>query len=109
MKFEAICGVAVRDLGLEVGRQIDDMDRAERTFFRTDTTSNTETLGDKRNLRFGSDLDAELASADNWTGLLTLLTTFLSGVISKRSMVYLVRSRLPLACTIDRRKNQSAG
>lgn len=73
------------DLALKIGGQVDDVDGAERTLFGTDTTSNTETLGDKRDLRLGSDFDAEFASANHRARLLTLLTTFLDVLVSKRN------------------------
>lgn len=38
------------DLGLEVRRQVDDMDGAEGAFLRANTASNAETLGDVGNL-----------------------------------------------------------
>lgn len=78
------------DLGLEVGRQVDDVDRPEWTFFRTDTTPNTEAFRDKRNLRFRGDFDAEFASADHWAGLLTFLATFLGWTYQQTKLDYLV-------------------
>jgi hypothetical protein len=50
VKLEAVGGITVGDLALQVGRQVDDMDRAERTFLRTDTTTDTEALRDESNL-----------------------------------------------------------
>jgi hypothetical protein len=44
MEFKRVSRVSVGDLGLEIGRQIDDVDGTERTFLRADTATNAETL-----------------------------------------------------------------
>ena len=44
MKLEAVRGVSVGDMGLEIRWQIDDIDCAEWAFLGTDTTSNAKEL-----------------------------------------------------------------
>lgn len=78
MQLEAVCGVSVRNLCFQVGRQVDDVDGIERTFLWADTATNTESLGDEGNLGFGCDFDTELACSDHRTRLFTFLTTFLA-------------------------------
>ena len=65
------------DLCLEVGRQVDDVDSAERTFLRADTATDTEALGDEGDLGLGCHFDTKLACADHRARLFALLTTFL--------------------------------
>lgn len=65
------------DLRLEVGWQVDDVDRIEWTFLGADAASNTQPFGDEGNLTVGRDFDAELACANDRTRLLALLPTFL--------------------------------
>ncbi len=45
------------DLGLKVGRQVDDGNSPERTFLGTDTTTNAQSLGDVGDLGLGGDFD----------------------------------------------------
>lgn len=47
VKLEAVGGVTVCDLALEVRGQVDNGDSAERALLRADTTSDAEGLGDK--------------------------------------------------------------
>jgi hypothetical protein len=49
MELEAIGRIAMGDLGLKVGGQVDDVDGAKGAFFRANTTPNTKALRDKRN------------------------------------------------------------
>lgn len=77
MKLEAVGGVTVGDLGLQVGGQVDDVNGAEGTFLRTDTATDTQTLGDECDLRLGGDLNAEFTGTDDGAGFLALLTAFL--------------------------------
>ena len=79
MKLEAVGGVAVGDLTLQVGRQVDDMNSAEWAFLRADTATNTEALRDESDLGLGSNLNAKLSGTDDGAGLFTFLTTFLDG------------------------------
>jgi hypothetical protein len=77
MKLEAVGRVSMRDMGLEVGRQIDDIDGSKGAFLRADTATNAQTLGDESNLRFGSDFDAETTTSNNGARLFTFLSAFL--------------------------------
>lgn len=77
MELEAVGRVSMRDLGLEVGWQVYDGDGTEGAFLRADAAANAEGLGDEGNTRVGSDLDAELAAADDGAGLFAFLTAFL--------------------------------
>jgi hypothetical protein len=77
MKLEAVGGVSMRDMGLEVGRQIDDVDGSKGAFFRANTATNAQTLGDEGNLRFGSDFDAETTTSNNGARLFAFLSAFL--------------------------------
>lgn len=40
VEFKTVGRISMGDLGLEVGWQIDDVDRSKGTFLRTDTTTN---------------------------------------------------------------------
>ena len=77
VKLETVRGVTVGDLGFQIGRQVDNMDRTERTFLRTDTATDTEALGNEGDLRFGGDFDTKLTRTDDGARLLTFLATFL--------------------------------
>lgn len=77
MEFEAVGGVPVGDLAFQIGRQVDNVDCAERTFLGTDTTTNAQTLRDKGDLGIGVHFDAKLSGTDHRARLLALLTTFL--------------------------------
>jgi hypothetical protein len=77
MQFEAVSRVTVGDLRFKIGRQVDDVDGTERTFFRADTASNAEALRDEGDLRFRAHFNAELASAHHGAGLLAFLSAFL--------------------------------
>lgn len=65
MEFEAIGRVAVCDLGLEVGRQVDDVDGIERALLGADTAPNAQTLRNEGDLAVWGDLDTELAGPDD--------------------------------------------
>jgi hypothetical protein len=77
VQLEAVGGVAVGDLALEVCGQVDDLDGIEGALLGADTASDTQTLTDEGDLAGGVDLDTQLAGLDNRTRLLALLTTFL--------------------------------
>jgi hypothetical protein len=77
MKLEAVGRVSMGDMGLEVGRQIDDVDCSKGAFFRANTAANAQTLGDEGNLRFGSDFDAETTTSNNGARLFAFLSAFL--------------------------------
>jgi len=58
VQFKAVGGVAVCDLCLKVGRQVDDVDGIKGTLLRADTTTDTQALGDEGDLAVGRDFDA---------------------------------------------------
>ena len=78
MELEAIGRVTVGDHGLEIGRQIDDVDSIEGALLGADTASNTQTFRNEGDARLGSHFDAELASSHHWARLFAFLTTFLT-------------------------------
>lgn len=57
VKLEAVGGVSVRDLALEVRGQVDDGNRTEGALLRADTATDTEGLGNKGQSRFGGHFD----------------------------------------------------
>lgn len=77
MKFEAVGGISVGDLCVQIGGQVDDGNGVEWAFLRTDTTSNTETLGDEGELGVGSNFDTKFSTADNRTRSFALLSALL--------------------------------
>jgi hypothetical protein len=77
VQLEAVRRITMRDLGLEVGGQVDDVDGVEGAFLRADTATDAETLGDEGDFGCVVDFDTQLARADNWTRLLTFLSAFL--------------------------------
>jgi hypothetical protein len=77
MKLEAVGGVSMRNVGLEICWKIDDVDGTKRAFFGTDATTNTQTFGNEGDLRLGSDFDTEPSASNDGAGLLALLSAFL--------------------------------
>jgi len=65
------------DMGLEIGRQVDDIDSIERTFLRTDTASNAEGFGNESDLGFWSYFDTKTTTSHDRAGFLAFLSTFL--------------------------------
>lgn len=70
----------MRDLGLEVGGQVDDVDGIKGTLLGADTATNAQALRDEGDFGTGVDLDAQFARADYGTRLFAFLSTFLGGV-----------------------------
>ena len=77
MELEAVGGIPVGDLALQVGGQVDNVNSAERTFLGADTATDTEALGDECDLRLVGHLDTEFTGPNDGAGLFALLTTFL--------------------------------
>jgi len=77
MQLEGVRRVSVRDLGLEVGRQVDYGDCIERALLRADTASDTQALRDESDLGLGCNLYAKLAGTDYRTALPAFLPAFL--------------------------------
>ncbi len=82
MKLEAVGRIAMGDLRLQVGWQVDNVDGAEWTLLRADTTSDAEGLGNESDLGGWVDLNTEATTSDDWTGLLAFLSTFLPTVLA---------------------------
>lgn len=100
VQLEAVCRITVRDLSLEIGGQIDDVDGVKGTFLRANTASDAEALRDEGDLGLWCDFDTELARTDDGTRLLALLPTFLA----RKSQIPCRVSRqleckVPLVCT----------
>lgn len=65
VKLEAVCRVAVSDLRLEIGGQVDDVDGVKGAFLGADTASNAQALGDEGDLGLGRDFNAQLAGSND--------------------------------------------
>lgn len=84
----------MRDLGLEVGGQVDDVDGIEGALLGADTATNTERLGDEREAGFGRNFNAELATSDDWAGFLAFLATLSGATLSTKKVcqnLFLIR------------------
>ena len=77
VQLEAVGGVAVGDLALEVCGQVDNLNGVEGALLGADTATDTEALTNEGDLAGVVDLDTQLAGLDDGTRLLALLTTFL--------------------------------
>ena len=77
VELEAVGRVAVGNLTLKVGGQVDNGDGAEGALLGADTASDAETLRDEGQAGLRGDFDTELAAADDGAGFLAFLTTFL--------------------------------
>ena len=77
VKLETVGRVAVGDLGLQVGGQVDNVNGTEGTFLGADTATNTQALGNEGDLGGVVDFDTEFTGTDDGAGLFALLTTFL--------------------------------
>lgn len=86
---------------LEIGRQVDDIDRTEWALLRTDTASNAQGLGDEGNLGLGSNFDTKASTADNGARFLAFLSTFLYHNFSIGVMFVWAFEGVPLACTVS--------
>ncbi|KAH6898338.1 hypothetical protein B0T10DRAFT_104989 [Thelonectria olida] len=84
VQLEAVGAITVGDLALEVGGQVDDGDGLEGAFFRADTTTNTERLGDEGKTVGGRDFDTELSATDDRARLFALLTAFSRATLRRR-------------------------
>lgn len=75
VELEAVGAISVGDLALEVGGQVDNGNGVEGALLGTDTTTNTQRLGDEGETGLRSDFDTELSTANHRARLLALLTT----------------------------------
>lgn len=80
MQLEAVRRVSVRDLGLEVRGQVDDVDCVERALLGADTAAYAQALGDEGDFGLIRHFDAQLARADDGTRLFAFLPAFLRDV-----------------------------
>lgn len=78
----------MRDLGLEVGGQVDDVDGVEGAFLWANTATDTEPLGDEGDFGRVVHFDTQLARADNWTRLFTFLSAFLGLLVCIQRFSY---------------------
>lgn len=65
VKLEAVGAITVGDLALEVGGQVDNRDGVEGALLGADTATNAERFGNEGEAGIGSDLNAELATAND--------------------------------------------
>lgn len=77
MQLEAVRRVTVGHLGFQIGGEIDDMDGTERTLLGADTTSDAKAFGNKGDLGFRRNFDAELAGPNHRARFFAFLPTFL--------------------------------
>ena len=68
MQFKGIRAVAVSDLLLEIGGQIDDVDGVEGAFLRADAAADAQAFANEGDLAVGLHFDAEFACADYGAG-----------------------------------------
>jgi hypothetical protein len=85
VQLEAVGRVAVGDLRLEVGGQVDDVDGVEGAFLGADAAADAEALRDEGDLGRVVDLDAQLARADNGARFLAFLAAFLGFALLRRT------------------------
>jgi hypothetical protein len=98
VELEAVGGIAVSDFCLKIGRQVDNMDGAERAFLGTDPTADAEAFRYVGDLGLWGDLNAELAGPNDRARLFALLTAFLKIISKLESRAKAERYRL-LVCT----------
>jgi hypothetical protein len=67
VEFEAVGGIAMSDVRLEIRRKVDDVDGVERALFHAYAASYAKSLRDERDLGLGCDLYAELAGSNDGT------------------------------------------
>lgn len=78
MEFEAVSRVSMSNLGLQIRRQVDDVDRTEWAFLHANTTPDTEPLRNECDSRVRCDFNTKFAGSHNWAGFLAFLATFLN-------------------------------
>jgi hypothetical protein len=101
VQLEAVGGVTVGDLALEVCGQVDDLDGVEGALLGADTASDTQTLTDEGDLAGGVDLDTQLSGLDDGTRLLALLATFLRLALVRVDDGDTVRGEYELRCPFN--------
>lgn len=83
MELERVSRISVGGLGLEICWHVNDINGVKWTFFHTNTTTNTQSLGNKCDFRSRSDLNTKFTGLDHRTGLSAFLLT-LFGLASVR-------------------------
>lgn len=78
MKFEAVGRISMSDLGFQIRRQVDDVDRTKWAFLYANSTPDTEPLGNECDSRIRCDFNTKFAGSHNGAGFLAFLTTFLN-------------------------------
>ena len=68
----------MRNLGFQIGGQIDDIDGTKRAFLGTNPASYTQAFRYESNFGFRGHFDTELAGPDDRARFFAFLTTFLS-------------------------------
>jgi hypothetical protein len=101
VQLEAVGGVAVGDLALEVCGQVDNLNGVEWALLGADTASDTQTLTDEGDLAGGVDLDTQLSGLDDGTRLLALLATFLRLALVRVDDGDTVRGGYKLGCPLS--------
>lgn len=67
MQFETISRITMRHVCLQISRQIDNVDRTKRTLLHTNTTTDTQNLGDEGNFRSWQYFDTQFTRLDHRT------------------------------------------
>ena len=67
MQLEAVGSVTMGGIAFQILGKVDNVDCLKRTFFDSDTTSNTEWFGEVGNLGLWAYFDTEFAKFDNGT------------------------------------------
>lgn len=78
MEFEAVSRVSMSNLGFQIRRQVNDVDRTEWAFLHANTTTDTEPLRNECDSRVRCDFNTKFAGSHNWAGFLAFLPTFLN-------------------------------
>lgn len=90
----------MRNLGLEIRGQIDNVDGIKGALLGANTASDAETFGDEGDLGLGGDFDAQLSRAHDGAGLFALLPAFLHTCQRREKGNGFAGVRLPWACTV---------
>ena len=104
VQLEAVGGVTVCDLALEVCGQVDNLDGVEGALLGADTATDTQALTDEGDLAGGVDLDTQLAGLDDGTRLFALLATFLRLALVRVDDGDTVRGEYELGCPSNMRR-----
>lgn len=84
VELEAVGSIAVGDLALQVGGQVDNGDGIERALLWADTTTNAKRLGNKSQAGRRFNFNAELATSNDRTSLFAFLTALAGSALLQR-------------------------